>query len=81
MGEQQEAHSRKPIRNTLRHSRPSIIRLPDVKLRTGLGRSTIYAMIAAGEFPAQVVLSKRSIGFVEAEIDAWLSQRIQARGV
>ncbi len=32
-------------------NRERLLRLPDVKSRTGLSRSTIYTYISAGEFP------------------------------
>ena len=54
-----------------------ILRLPDVKARTGLSRSTIYLRLAAGQFPRPVSLGARSIGFVEAEIDEWIAERIR----
>ena len=55
----------------------SILRLSEVKKRTGLSRSSIYAKIAEREFPSQVSLGKRAIGFVESEIDSWIAQRIE----
>lgn len=55
-----------------------ILRLPDVKARTGLSRSTIYLRLAAGNFPRPVSLGARSIGFVESEIDDWIAERIRA---
>ena len=57
----------------------SILRLNEVKRRTGLSRSSIYAKIAEGDFPSQVSLGKRAIGFVESEIDGWIAQRIERR--
>lgn len=53
-----------------------IIRLHDVKDRTGLSRSTIYQFMAQGNFPKQVSLGERSVGWVENEIEGWLSCRI-----
>ena len=55
-----------------------ILRLPEVKSRTGLSRSTIYVRLADGEFPRPVSLGKRSIGFVESEVDEWITERIAA---
>lgn len=55
------------------------LRLPEVLRRTGLGRSTLYSLIAAGEFPSSVLLSGRSVGFVESEVDAWVLSRIALR--
>lgn len=53
-----------------------ILRLPAVKLRTGLSRSTIYLRVAQGTFPAPISLGERAVGWVESEIDAWLDHRI-----
>lgn len=52
-----------------------IVRLPAVKEKTGLSRSTIYAQVAAGEFPQPVSLGVRAIGWFQSEIDDWLEKR------
>ena len=57
----------------------TILRLPEVKARTGLSRSTIYLRIAEGVFPGPISLGARSVGWVESEIDAWIAQRIEQR--
>ena len=54
-----------------------ILRLNDVKSRTGLSRSTIYARMREGNFPKAISLGGRSVGWVEAEINDWISARIQ----
>lgn len=56
----------------------SILRLPVVKARTGLSRSTIYLRVSEGTFPKPVSLGGRAVGWVEAEIQQWLEQRIEA---
>lgn len=56
----------------------NILRLPTVKMRTGLSRSTIYLRVSAGSFPAPVSLGGRAVGWIEKEIDDWLAQRIAA---
>lgn len=56
----------------------TILRLPAVKARTGLARSTIYLRIAQGTFPKPVSLGARAVGWLETEIDGWLQQRIEA---
>lgn len=58
---------------------PSIERLPKVIQRTGLGRSSIYAAIARGDFPPPVKLSARAVGFVSSEIDQWIANRAGRR--
>ena len=56
-----------------------ILRLPEVMKRTGLGRSTTYALIQKNSHPLPVPLGERAVGFVEAEIEAFLLQRIANR--
>lgn len=56
----------------------SILRLPAVKARTGLSRSTIYLRVAEGTFPKPVSLGGRAVGWVEAEIQQWLERQIEA---
>lgn len=46
-----------------------------VQERTGLSRSTIYAMMAAGSFPKPIPLGLRAVGWAESEIAAWLESR------
>jgi len=58
-----------------------ILRLPVVKARTGLSRSTIYLRVSAGSFPRPVSLGARAVGWLEAEVEGWISRRIeQSRG-
>ncbi len=56
----------------------SIIKLPEVIKRTSLSRSSIYLKISKGEFPKQISLSERSIGFIEDEVNGWIDERIKA---
>lgn len=49
-----------------------ILRLPEVLLRTGLSRSTIYARISESRFPAQRKLGTKIVGWYESEIDGWI---------
>ena len=51
----------------------TILRLPEVKKSTGLSRSTIYLRIAQGTFPKAVSLGGRAVGWLEAEIQEWLT--------
>jgi len=56
----------------------TILRLPAVKNRTGLSRSTIYLRVSQGTFPKPVNLGVRAVGWVEAEIQEWLERQIEA---
>jgi prophage regulatory protein len=54
-----------------------MLRLPEVMKRTALSRSQIYRLIDFGEFPKQVPLCERAVGWIEEEIDLWLKSRIE----
>lgn len=55
-----------------------ILRLPAVKNRTGLSRSTIYLRISKGCFPVPISLGDRAVGWLEADINDWLNQKVEA---
>jgi prophage regulatory protein len=56
-----------------------ILRRDRVQSVTGLSRSTIYAEIKAGRFPKQVQLTgRRSVGWIESEVNDFISARIAA---
>ena len=50
----------------------SILRLHQVKARTGLSRSSIYHRISEGSFPKPINLGGRAVGWLEADIEAWI---------
>lgn len=52
-----------------------IFRRPEVERMTGLSRSTIYALMAEGDFPKPIKLSKRAVGWRHEDIAAWLKSR------
>jgi prophage regulatory protein len=57
----------------------NIIRLPQAIQKTGLSRSTIYSLISRGEFPQKIQLSTRSIGFLESEVNDWVTSKVSQR--
>lgn len=57
-----------------------IVRLAEVKKMTGLGRSSIYKFVSEGTFPKPVSLGVRAVGWVEAEVDAWIGAKVAQRG-
>ena len=69
---EQERTANPPIR---------FLRLPEVQARTGLSRSTIYVRVEQGTFPRPVSLGSRAVGWIEAEVEAWMRQRVaESRG-
>ena len=55
---------------------PRILRMPEVEARTGLSRRSIQALVAKGAFPRPIRLSRRTVGWLESELNAWLLERI-----
>jgi len=55
-----------------------ILRRKQVEARVGLSRSTIYGAVSAGTFPRPINLGPQSVGWIEAEIEQWLRDRIAA---
>lgn len=51
----------------------SLLRLADVKARTGLSRTTIYRRMSASAFPKPVRISAGLVAWYESEIDRWVS--------
>lgn len=58
-------------------STPSrLIRFPEVKDRTGLGRSVIYKYIEEGNFPKPIKIGKRAVAWLSTDIDTWIAQQV-----
>jgi prophage regulatory protein len=54
----------------------NVVRLPEVRRMTGLGRSTIYRLQADQQFPPSIKLSIRAVGWLEREVQEWLAERV-----
>ena len=57
-----------------------LLRLPAVEERTGFKKSSVYAGVKAGTFPAPVRLSARAVGWREEDLDKWVSERVSTGG-
>ena len=57
----------------------SFLRLTDVQRRVLFSRSTTYLMISRGEFPKQISLGARAVGWLKSGIDQWIESRINGR--
>jgi prophage regulatory protein len=55
-----------------------VLRLPQVCRVTGLCRSMIYQLEAERRFPRRIKIGVRAVGWVEAEVQAWLADRIES---
>jgi prophage regulatory protein len=56
-------------------STPCIERLPAVLARIGMGRSWLYQQLKVGAFPRPAKLGARAIGWLTADVDAWIASR------
>lgn len=61
-------------------TKQTLIRLPEVKKRTGLSRSSIYLAMQRREFPQTVPLGRRAVAWIEAEVDDYINSQIEQRG-
>lgn len=52
-----------------------ILRLKQVKERTGLSKSTIYEEMSLGRFPKSFKLSSRTVGWEEDKINKWIEEK------
>ena len=53
----------------------SLLRLPRVKMTSGLSRSSIYENIKNGTFPTPIKIGKRAVAWRESDIQKWLNSR------
>lgn len=53
----------------------TILRRREVESIIKLSRSTIYNLMAKGEFPKPIKLGVRAVGWLESDISDWLNQR------
>ncbi len=58
--------------------REALLRRKQVEARTGLTRSTLYALISEGKFPKPIPLVGRTVAWTESSIDRWIAERIAA---
>lgn len=56
----------------------SFLRLPEVKLVTGLSKTSLYALIREKSFPAPVRLGPRAVAWVKSEVRQWAVERVHA---
>jgi prophage regulatory protein len=65
----------------------TILRRKQVEARTGLSRSSIYARLRQNPkrpgdydstFPKPISVGAKAVGWIEAEIDEWVRERIAA---
>ncbi len=56
-----------------------IMRKPELFSKIGLSDATIWRMERTGKFPRRINLGGNSVGWFNAEIDAWLAEKASDR--
>jgi prophage regulatory protein len=79
-----QASPPEPIRGAADAATPLVmpmtfLRLGDVMRVTGLGRSTVYRLMAERRFPPPCRLGLRAVGWRSADISQWSAARPVAR--
>ena len=53
----------------------NLLRLPAMLARTGLGKSTAYALVASGVLSPPIRLSARAVAWRSEDVDAFIASR------
>lgn len=56
-----------------------VLRKPELMGRIGLSDVTLWRMEQEGKFPRRIRLGGNSVGWLSAEIDDWLQERMENR--
>ncbi len=65
------------VESDLRHD--SLLRLTEVRRRTGMSTATIYRREAAGEFPKRIKLGPNMVAWYESQIDRFVADPVGYR--
>jgi prophage regulatory protein len=69
-------HELKPIvADTSASDAPPFLRMRAVTRMTGLGRSTIYRLVAQDKFPPPVRLANRAVAWRRSDLERWSEAR------
>ena len=58
-----------------------LIRLKEVLHKVGMSKSTLYRLIAAGEFPASVAIANRAVAWEESLVDEYLMRKVSEQNL
>lgn len=56
-----------------------LLRLKQVREKTGLKRSQIYLYMKTGDFPQSIKIGPTSVAWLESEINEWIEQKLSSR--
>jgi prophage regulatory protein len=52
-----------------------VLRVAETQAVTGLGRTTLWRLERAGEFPKRRQVTRATVGYLESEVAEWLRSR------
>ncbi|WP_319550376.1 AlpA family phage regulatory protein [Desulfogranum marinum] len=52
-----------------------IYRRKEVLKMIGISNSTLYEWISAGDFPKSIKMGKRSVGWLESDLNNWIESK------
>ena len=67
-----------PAAETRPYTGRRLIRMKDVVDRTSLAKSTIYAKVKDGDFPAPIKLGEMSVAWLESDVEAWIDKQLRS---
>ena len=56
-----------------------VLRLAETCNKVRLRKSTLYPLIARGEFPSPIRITDKAVGWLESELDEWIRSRSARR--
>jgi prophage regulatory protein len=72
-------HNAADVEQVMRHNIDPFVRMGFVTAAIGLSRSTIYRLIAAGQFPRPCHPTQHTTAWRLSTVRAWISEREQAK--
>lgn len=55
-----------------------VLRVDQVMEVTGARKSTLYLWMKQGNFPRQIKIGPKAVGWLHSDVQAWISSRIAA---
>lgn len=52
-----------------------VLKISELENKVQLTKSSVYRLIARGEFPAPIHLMNRSVGWIDTEVNEWILSR------
>jgi prophage regulatory protein len=53
-----------------------LLRFSEVQAKVGLSRTTLWRLEREHQFPKRKRIGKNSVGWLESEVDEWISSRV-----